>query len=633
MIFVIILPFSNSDFSDNVTPQKITSDLAFYEINTCNISLMEFIVHNINVAYQDHYKIRFNDYSSISCFGTITGIDQIGHIFYISIGTNVFINLFLQTFFWLLLISFVKRKKHYEISYKMFLSSVISSLLFCFGIYSESRFYQKKLFEVDLSMFTSYFNIFIYLVFLNFLTIVVIDSREKKIIQYLPFLFIVMGLYSGLNFYVFSLFFTTYGVLQIIENKKYLKPFNYVNLILIMWCFLSIGNNYYLNPDKIRGLSNTSFNSNSLIFWTYFFVLFVIGVYKFSIKKRNYFSFESINFKFLTASIMIVIFGYLSSSNPIFNFFNYYYFGLSKYGTDNQNLFGVDIWNTRIAWRGLFPSAETIGEFFAIVILIYVINSIDTKKIKPHIFLIIFPTLGLLASNNKAAVISLLFCIYLKTNNSFSIKKSYKVMFYLLVSGVFIFFVGIENVGYSFQFTSKNFINIGNDYILNEKSSSLSYLNNLDNISIARIIMLAVGQVAFFVNRSELWGIFLARYNPEYLNVFIGSGVFSLAKQYGEINISKYKYATNIEMGFLLPHSSVLLIFLFTGFVGLFLFLYFTTTQLINLRKHQYDAFLVILFLTINIFKSDSLIYMPWLLMYLIFNFVHKKNYQNEIKQ
>ena len=144
--------------------------------------------------------------------------------------------------------------------------------------------------------------------------------------------------------------------------------------------------------------------------------------------------------------------------------------------------------------------------------------------------------------------------------------------------------------------------------------------------------MLTFGQIAYFVNRSELWGIFLARFNPEYLNVFFGSGVFSLAKQYGEINISKYKYATNIEMGFLLPHSTILLIFLFTGLIGLFLFLYFITKQLINLKKKQYNEFLVVLLLTVNIFKSDSLIYMPWLIMYLIFSFAHKTNYQNKIK-
>ena len=86
-------------------------------------------------------------------------------------------------------------------------------------------------------------------------------------------------------------------------------------------------------------------------------------------------------------------------------------------------------------------------------------------------------------------------------------------------------------------------------------------------------------------------------------------------------------------MGFLLPHSSILLIFLFTGLIGLSLFLYFSIKQLFILRRNHYDAFLVILLLTINIFKSDSLIYMPWLIMYLIFNFVYKSNHQNKIKQ
>ena len=90
--------------------------------------------------------------------------------------------------------------------------------------------------------------------------------------------------------------------------------------MLLIWCLLSIGNNYYLDPDKIRGLSNTSFNSNLTNFWTYFLVLFGVGVYNFSLERRTYFSFENINLKFLTSSVLIVILGYLSSSNPIFNF-------------------------------------------------------------------------------------------------------------------------------------------------------------------------------------------------------------------------------------------------------------------------------------------------------------------------
>jgi len=37
--------------------------------------------------------------------------------------------------------------------------------------------------------------------------------------------------------------------------------------------------------------------------------------------------------------------------------------------------------------------------------------------------------------------------------------------------------------------------------------------------------------------------------------------------------------------------------------------------QLNILKKFEYDAFLVILLLTISIFKNDSILYMPWLPM------------------
>ena len=140
-------PFSISDYTDSVIPEKITSDLAFYEINTCKISLNEFLIHNLNVVYQDHYKIRFNNYSSIGCFGQITGIDQIGYTFYISIGTNTIVNIFLQSFIWILIISFIPRKKINEkIKFldQMLLSFV--SLLLCLLVYSEKRYYDNYIF-------------------------------------------------------------------------------------------------------------------------------------------------------------------------------------------------------------------------------------------------------------------------------------------------------------------------------------------------------------------------------------------------------------------------------------------------------------------------------------------------------
>ena len=67
---VLTIPFSNSDYFDNVSPEKITSDLAFYEINTCSISLVEFLIKT-QMYLSDHYVIKANNYSAIKCFGTI----------------------------------------------------------------------------------------------------------------------------------------------------------------------------------------------------------------------------------------------------------------------------------------------------------------------------------------------------------------------------------------------------------------------------------------------------------------------------------------------------------------------------------------------------------------------------------
>ena len=135
LFLLVVIPWSLSDYTDQVSPEKITSDLRFYEINTCKISINEFLISNPNVLYQDHYKLRFNNYSSLKCFGRITGIDQINHVFYISVGSNSIINLILQTSFWLILISLIKTdKKDIKYTFKLFFSIFCSSLLLTFGM-------------------------------------------------------------------------------------------------------------------------------------------------------------------------------------------------------------------------------------------------------------------------------------------------------------------------------------------------------------------------------------------------------------------------------------------------------------------------------------------------------------------
>ena len=39
---------------------------------------------------------------------------------------------------------------------------------------------------------------------------------------------------------------------------------------------------------------------------------------------------------------------------PLINFLNFYFFGQTKFGTTNQDLFSQTLWGENIAWRGFF---------------------------------------------------------------------------------------------------------------------------------------------------------------------------------------------------------------------------------------------------------------------------------------
>ncbi len=620
LLVIIIVPFSISDFSDQVRPEKITSDLRFYEINTCSISLNEFLIENPNVIYQDHYKIRFNNYSSISCFGQITGIDQIGYTFYISIGTNTILNLFLQSIFWLLLISLLPKKKDFELKNSVFISNSFTAFIICVVIYAEQRYYSKVLFELDINKNRTLLFLFVYFFFIGFFSFYVIQSRDENLINFLPFTYILIGVYSGMNIYFLTIFFCIIGTSQILKDKKIRKYFSLINILVFFWAFNAIGLNYYLKPDKIRGLSSTAYNFLSVSSWSYLMIISIFGMYVFVSERKVIFQLEKLKNNFILTSIIILIFGYVGSSMPVLNFYNYYFFGQTKYGTDDQDLFGVNFWGETEAWRGYFPSAETIGEFFALgLILIFLLRKKNKKFEK--ILILGVPTLliGLYASNNKAALISLLFCFALSISYEYKFKRGIKLLLIAPVLFVLAYFIRFENFLYSLNFSTNKMIEMGIGYG-NEsfRSSSINYLQNLDEVSFPiRLIILIFGFFAFLINRSELWGIFFARYNPETLETFFGSGPFILSNHYSEINILDKKLYTGTPLGFLLPHSSALSIMLFFGLIGLIIFLIYVFYILNKGRKTNTKLFLICLFILLNILKSDSILYLPSFFLYL----------------
>ena len=620
LLFIIIIPFSISDFSDQIRPEKITSDLRFYEINTCSISLNEFLIENPNVIYQDHYKIRFNNYSSISCFGQITGIDQIGYTFYISIGTNTILNLFLQSIFWLLLISLFPKKKDFELKNSIFFSNSFTAFIICVVIYAEQRYYSKVLFELDINKNRTLLFLFVYFFFIGFFSFYVIQSRDDNLLNFLPFTYILIGVYSGMNIYFLTIFFCIIGTSKILKDKKIRKYFSLINILVFFWAFNAVGLNYYLKPDKIRGLSSTAYNFLSVSSWSYLMIISILGMYVFVSERKVIFKLEKLKNNFILTSIIIIIFGYIGSSMPVINFYNYYFFGQTKYGTDDQNLFGVNFWGETEAWRGYFPSAETIGEFFALGLILIFLTRKSNKKFE-RILILGVPTLiiGLYASNNKAALISLLLCFALSISYENKLKTSTKLLLVFPVLFVLGYFIRFENFLYSLNFSTNKMIEMGIGYG-NEsfRSSSINYLQNLDeSFFLIRLIILIFGFFAFLINRSELWGIFFARYNPETIETFFGSGPFILANHYSEINILDKKLYTGTPLGFLLPHSSILSIMLFFGLIGLLIFFVYVFYILNKGRKTNTSMFLICLFILLNILKSDSILYMPSFFLYL----------------
>ena len=136
-----------------------------------------------------------------------------------------------------------------------------------------------------------------------------------------------------------------------------------------------------------------------------------------------------------------------------------------------------------------------------------------------------------------------------------------------------------------------------------------------------------LGQVSFLINRSEIWAIFMARYNPTTSEFLIGTGPQQLSNLYSEINIFEYKLYSGFPIGFLLPHSSFIILFIYFGIIGLALIFIWWIYRIYQGRKYNYDLFLVNVFILINLAKSDSVLYLPALTLFLIFILNNKKEF------
>ncbi len=233
---ILVLPFSNL-FSDNQFQAIEVNDssIGYYQSTTCNISLLEVYLENI--GNQKNIKYNNNNYAGIECFGKVTGLDKVNNIYIVSIGTNSNLTLVYQSIIWCLVLLLIKGKNNYEIN---LLIIIPLCLLFTYQHISEGRFYSQINKYWDETLF--YKNYYLITIFLSFYLILLfvsifVDKKDSLLINYIPYIFLFVGTFNGMNFNFVVLILSYFGLKAIINREA----FNLINLgylsLSVFWLF------------------------------------------------------------------------------------------------------------------------------------------------------------------------------------------------------------------------------------------------------------------------------------------------------------------------------------------------------------------------------------------------------------
>ena len=621
ILFVsIFISISSEKENDKIIRQENNS---YYEINSCEVSIFDFVLNNNQSIYQDHYYFRPNNNTPISCYGKIAGISvqTLGNEtqFIISVGTSSILNLLIQSILWVVLLLFLPgdKKKIFDNNNSIKLI-VFCSLLFTYSIYAENRFYEQNIYNFDFFNINSYLLIFLSFSFIYLILIEVISNRIYYFLNYLPFIFLTNFIYSGFNLSFLTLIIAFIG-LHSLKKNALLNRLNIIYLILSIWWIFNSNSEYFFKVGKLRSFSNSSYDLFSNIYWILIFYLIINGVIHLYYLCRQYFNFTTFTNNISKASMGIIIFGLLGSNFPLLNFLSYYFFGFQRYVVDENNPIAFDQYSERISWRGVFPSSETIGEFFGACLLILLFYIARERKLsKLHVLGILSSSLGLYFSDNKTSIVLVflltLYYFYINSNfNDFKLSKNiFKLIIIIVGLAVLFVIIGADNLLSSYEYMSTTLYLRASSYqISSTPSTSLNFiLFSIDNNLFFKYFFGLISSIAFLLNRSIMWGLFFARYNPNIYEAFFGTGPLSFGKLYGELQIKDFE-------GVLLPHSSVLSFITFFGVFPIILIALNFFFKVYSKRKNS-EYLIFALYFTINILKNDSLNYLPMFLFYFL---------------
>ena len=138
-----------------------------------------------------------------------------------SIGTNSNITIIIQSLIWILIL-LITSNFNFKLKEIKFIYVILLSLFFTFQQFSEDRFYlqENKYFDISMSI-ENYYLINIFLSFYLVLSLIslFIENNKSKILNFFPYMFIIIGSLNGFNLNFFSIVLSYIGLKAILEKK------------------------------------------------------------------------------------------------------------------------------------------------------------------------------------------------------------------------------------------------------------------------------------------------------------------------------------------------------------------------------------------------------------------------------
>ena len=178
----------------------------------------------------------------------------------------------------------------------------------------------------------------------------------------------------------------------------------------------------------------------------------------------------------------------------------------------------------------------------------------------------------------------------------------------------------------SILYSEQNFLNASTSYVF-----IVDLFTQGINIPLIPNFVALLSVISLMINRTEMWGIFIAKFNPSMLESLFGTGPLQLNKYLAEHNV-RLDLPSNRLQELFLPHSSLLDILIFFGFFGLFFLLGFGTYLFIK-KENTYLLKIICIYLILNLLKSDSILYLnSFCLIFFSFSclFFYKGTEKNE---